>query len=51
MDTQNNLIVTHDATNTGLDRSQLANIASQAKDVLGPDHIDVVADRRLLERP
>ncbi len=27
------------------DRSQLANVASQAKSVLGADHLDVVADR------
>jgi hypothetical protein len=44
-DTQHHLIVTHEVTNTGSDRSQLANIASQAKDVLGTDHLDAVADR------
>jgi hypothetical protein len=32
-------------TNTGSDRSELANIASQAKEVLGADHLDAVADR------
>jgi hypothetical protein len=36
---QHHLIVTHEVTNTGSDRSQLANIATQAKDV---DHLDVV---------
>src|SRR5207249_9143068 len=45
VDTQNHLIVTHEVTNTGSDRSQLANIASQAKGVLGADHLDAVADR------
>jgi Transposase DDE domain len=45
VDTQHHLIVTHEVTNTGSDRSQLANIASQAKDVLGTDHLDAVADR------
>ena len=45
VDTQHHLIVTHEVTNTGSDRSQLANIASQAKEVLGADHLDVVADR------
>jgi transposase len=45
VDTQHHLIVTHEVTNTGSDRSQLANIASQAKDVLGVDHLDAVADR------
>src|SRR6187397_3488339 len=35
VDTQHHLIVAHEVTNSGSDRSQLANIASQAKDVLG----------------
>ena len=34
VDTEHHLIVTHEVTNTGTDRSQLAKIASQAKDVL-----------------
>jgi hypothetical protein len=33
VDTQHHLIVTHEVTNTGSDRSQLANMASQAKEV------------------
>src|SRR2546423_158636 len=45
VDTEHHLIVTHEVTNTGSDRAQLANIASQAKDVLGVDHLDAVADR------
>src|SRR5438874_150631 len=45
VDTEHHLIVTHEVTNTGSDRSQLANVASQAKGVLGADHLDVVADR------
>src|SRR5213083_268495 len=45
VDTEHHLIVTHAATNTGTDRSQLAKMASQAKDVLHADHLDVVADR------
>jgi transposase len=45
VDTEHHLIVAHEVTNTGSDRSQLANIASQAKDVLGADHLDAVADR------
>ena len=51
VDTQHHLIVTHEVTNTGSDRSQLANIASQAKEVLGADHLDVVADRGYFDRP
>jgi hypothetical protein len=45
VDTQHHLIVAHEVTNDGSDHSQLANMASQAKDVLGADHLDVVADR------
>jgi len=45
VDTKHHLIVTHEVTNTGSDRSQLANVASQAKAVLGADRLDVVADR------
>ncbi len=45
VDTEHHLIVTHEVTNTGSDRSQLAKVASQAKAVLGTDRLDVVADR------
>jgi hypothetical protein len=45
VDTEHHLIVTHEVTNTGSDRSQLAKIASQAKDILHADHLDVVVDR------
>src|SRR6202048_2784508 len=45
VDTQHHLIVAHEVTNTGSDRSQLAKIASQTKEVLDADHLDVVADR------
>jgi hypothetical protein len=34
-----------EVTNTGSDRAQLANIASRAKDVLGVEKLEVVADR------
>jgi len=34
---EHHLIVMHEVTNTGSDRSQLAKIASQAKDILGAD--------------
>jgi transposase len=45
VDTEHHLIVTHEVTNTGSDRSQLGKIASQAKEVLGADHLDAIADR------
>jgi len=35
VDTENHLIVTHEVTNTGSDRSQLAKMALQARQVLG----------------
>jgi Transposase DDE domain len=51
VDTQHHLIVTHEVTNSGSDRSQLANIASQAKAVLGAEHLDAVADRGYFNSP
>jgi transposase len=45
VDTEHHLIVTHEVTNSGSDRAQLANIASQAKAVLGVDRLEAVADR------
>jgi macrodomain Ter protein organizer (MatP/YcbG family) len=45
VDTKHHLIVTHEVTNIGSDRSQLANVASQAKEVLGVDKLEAVADR------
>jgi transposase len=45
VDTEHHLIVTHQVTNSGSDRAQLANIASQAKAVLGVDKLEAVADR------
>jgi transposase/macrodomain Ter protein organizer (MatP/YcbG family) len=45
VDTDHHLIIAHEVTNTGSDRAQLANIASQAKDVLGVEKLEAVADR------
>jgi hypothetical protein len=45
VDTVNHLIVTHDVTNIGSDRSQLANVAREAKAVLQVDKLEAVADR------
>ena len=45
VETEHHLIVTHEVTNSGSDRAQLANIASQAKDVLGVDKLEAIADR------
>jgi transposase len=51
VDTEHHLIVTHEVTNTGSDRAQLAKMASQAKDVLHADRLDVVADRGYFNSP
>ena len=45
VDTKNHLIVAHEVTNVGHDRTQLFNMAKQAKDTIGTDKLDVVADR------
>ena len=45
VDTTHHLIVTHEVTNVGTDRSQLSPMAKQAKAALETDALDVVADR------
>src|ERR687887_482017 len=45
VETEHHLIITHEVTNVGSDRSQLATMASQAKKVLGVDELEAVADR------
>jgi len=45
VDTKHHLIVAHAVTNDGSDRAQLANIACQAKEALGVDKLQAVADR------
>jgi hypothetical protein len=45
VDTEHHLIVTHEVTNDGTDRSQLAHVAKNAKATLDVEKLDVVADR------
>jgi transposase len=45
IDTEHHLIVTHDVTNIGTDRSQLARVAKETKATLETERLDVVADR------
>lgn len=45
VDTKHHLIVAHEVTNSGSDRSQLSAMAKQAKAALKTDKLDVVADR------
>src|SRR5947207_2226621 len=45
VDTKHHLIVTHEVTNVGTDRSQLASVARQTQATLEVTSLDVVADR------
>jgi transposase len=45
VDTQHHMIVAHEVTNVGHDRTALANMAIQAKDAIGVEALDVAADR------
>ena len=45
VDTEHHLIVMHEVTNDGTDRSQLSHVANETKAVLGVDKLDAVADR------
>jgi transposase len=45
VDTRHHLIVTHQVTNVGTDRAQLAHMAHQAKTTLERHTLDVIADR------
>src|SRR5207302_6865017 len=51
VDTEHHLIVTHDVTNSGSDRAQLANVAKQAKAVLKAKTLEAVADRGYFSSP
>ncbi len=51
VDTENHLIITHEVTNSGSDRSQLANVGKQAKAVLGVETLEAVADRGYYNSP
>ena len=45
VDAKHHMIVTHEVTNVGHDRAALAAMAKQAKEALGVEHLEVVADR------
>jgi transposase len=45
VDTKHHLIISHEVTNVGTDRSQLSSVAKQAKAALGAEKLDAVADR------
>src|SRR5689334_1712369 len=45
VETKHHLIITHEVTNVGTDRSQLSSMAKEAKATLGVEKLDAVADR------
>jgi transposase len=45
VETEHHLIVTHEVTNSGSDRAQLANMGRQAREALGVDKLEAIADR------
>ena len=45
VDTEHHLIVTHEVTNVGTDRAQLAHVAKETKATLQTDKLEAVADR------
>ena len=45
VDTKHHLIVAHEVTNVSSDRSQLTNMARQARSAMGVEDLSVVADR------
>jgi len=45
VETKHHLIITHEVTNAGSDRSQLASVAKRAKATLKVENLDAVADR------
>jgi transposase len=45
VDTAHHLIITHEVTNVGTDRSQLSTVAKVAKTTLDVENLDAVADR------
>ena len=45
VDAQRHLIVAHEVTNVGVDRSQLSSVAKQAREAMGTPELTAVADR------
>ena len=45
VDTTHHLMVAHEVTNVGHDRTQLSNMAQQSKAIIETDELEVVADR------
>ncbi len=45
VDAKHHMIVAHEVTNVGHDRTQLSSMAKQARDAIGADDVTVLADR------
>jgi len=50
-DTKNHLIVAHDVINVGNDRSELWSMARQAREAVGKEKLEVLADRGYFKGP
>jgi hypothetical protein len=51
VDTTNHLIVAHEVTNVGHDRTQLASMAQKTEEAIGNGHLTVLADRGYYKGP
>lgn len=51
VDTKHHLIVAHEVTNLGHDRTQLSNMAIQSREAIGGGELEVVADRGYYKGP
>jgi transposase len=51
VDTQHHLIVAHEVTNLGHDRTQLSAMAKQARSAMGKEELTVLADRGYFNSP
>ena len=51
IETENHPIITHEVTNSGSDRAQLANVGKAAKEVLRSETLQAVADRGYFNSP
>lgn len=51
VDTEHHMIVAHDVVNVGHDRTQLASMAAKAKDAIGAENLEVIADRGYYKGP
>ncbi len=51
VDTKHHLIVAHEVTNVGHDRTQLSNMAIASREAVGSEELEVIADRGYFKGP